>query len=497
MRGTLAAGAALCVVSTGAVSTTALSLAVAPTALAAEGRPEPYAFVAGAPEVEGARGTAGAPRLVPGKTYRSVLPHEGKLYYRMELGTSESAYVSATAVPETGAELSFKDGYSLAVQDANGVSCLSDRARFGASESPRPLTAWAARRTGGRTFGCRAAGPYYVVIEREGDTASSREPWDLELRFSLEPPVRGAVPSTAPTTWDSASPTPVTGTPRTREGGHGFGTATRLDQGVWQDRLRAGETRYYWVPVDWGQQLSARVELDSVTDGAAAPDGPNAPGGGRGLGRYVPAGLVASLFNPARGPVEQVQSTYDGKQKAVSFGPLPPVRYENRFAVSDEVNGMRFGGRYYLAVHLSEAVAEQFGDGPIGVRLKVGVKGEAGPPPAYDGRPLPAVEFGAAALEGEPGPDRDAAGGGAAFARGPVMKKVAAGAFATGTALVLFLVLWTVVARRRAARARRRGNAEPVPAGVPALPGPVGPPESGGTAGTDTGAGFRPGPGGW
>ncbi|WP_445402657.1 hypothetical protein ACSMX9_14040 [Streptomyces sp. LE64] len=439
--GMVAAGTVLCA----AVSATG------PAAGAPRERPEPYAFAPDARSVEGASGTAQARRLAPGKTYRSVLPKAGKRYFRLELGATENAYVSATAVPAPGTEVTFKDGYSLAVENGDGITCRSARARFGSSESPRPLTAWAARTTGPGSGSCRNAGPYYVVVEQEGE--APRTAWDLELRFSAEPQLSTPGPSEAPTPEASLSPAPVAGAASTRAGGSGFATAPRLAHGVWQDHIRPGQTLYYRVPVDWGERLSAHVELGSLTDGVAGPDGPDGPdgpGGGRGLGRFVPSALVVDLFNPARGPVDQVQSSYDGKQKVAALGTLPPVRYENRFAGSDRVNGMRFSGRYYLAVHLRAAVAEQFGDERIGVKLRLGVK-EApagfGPVPVYDGQPLPAEEFRPAAEEEAPEPGTDGPTA-SAFARGPVMRTVAFAAFGTGTALVLVLVVWTVVARR-------------------------------------------------
>ncbi|MFD7548359.1 hypothetical protein [Streptomyces sp. NPDC059816] len=460
VRGALAAGAALCAVA--AVS--------APGTAAADGRPPSYTFDEDAQRVEGALDTTRALRLTPGKTYRSTVPRAGKLYYRLELGARESAYVSATVVPTTGAKVSFKDGYSIAVQDDNGINCSADRARFGSSTSPRPLTAWAARRAGASTLSCKRAGTYYVVVERQSEEASPRDPWDLELRFSMEPALRGPAPSATPTGWPSEPPAPLTGTPKEREGGTGFSAAPRLDQGVWRDRIRPGQTLYYWVPVDWGQQLTAEVELGSATAGGSG-------GGGRGLGRYVPSALGVSLFNPARGPVDQTQSTYDGRQKKAVIGPLPPVRYENRYAVSDEVSGVRFGGRYYLAVHLSRAVAERFGDGPLGLTLRVRVQGDpgaGGSQSTYDGQPLPVDEF-EVVDAAEPVRREGGGGTGTGFARGPVMKTVAAGAFTAGTALVLLLVVWTVVARRRAAGGKGAGRA-----------GTDGDPEAGAEAGTES-----------
>ncbi|MCX4661464.1 hypothetical protein [Streptomyces uncialis] len=429
---------------TGPVAGTAAGVGTASEAgsVPAIGAPGPYAFDEGARQVTGAGSSTDAERLTPGRTYRSALARPGKLYYRLELGAQESVYVSATAVPGLGAKVSFRDGLAVSVEDGNGINCSSERTRFGSSESPRPISTWATRRIGPGTYSCKTAGTYYVVVERESEPTSTRDPWELELRVSSEPRVRTLGPTAAPETWNSASPVPMTGDQRTRAGGTSFNSAPGLEPGVWQDGIRAGQTRYYWVPVDWGQQLSARAELGT------------APGDG-----FVPSALVLTLFNPARGPVDQTQSTYDGKQKVAAFDPLPPVRYENRYHVSDDVKGMRFSGRYYLAVHLSEEVAETFGEEPIGLTLRVRVDGNpsGAAAPAYDGEFVPAEEFGVTAQDKEQARqgETDGAGDGTTGARDPAtMRALAVGSFGLGTALVLFLVGWTVLARRRAASGR-------------------------------------------
>ncbi|NGO08849.1 hypothetical protein G5C60_14850 [Streptomyces sp. HC44] len=404
----------------------------------AAGTPDPYVFAGDAQTVEGAPNAAEAVRLTPGRTYKSSVRNNGKLYYRLRLDSASNAYVSATAVPRLGTNVTYSDGIKVSLQDPAGRNCFSgdaDDARFGPTESPRPLTAWASRRIGPDGYACQTAGTYSVVVERISGAGSSADDWDLELQYVSEPVLKTTGPSTAPETWNSASPEAIGGAAQSRKGGTSFNEARGLEQGVWKDGIRAGQTLFYRVPVDWGQQLYATAEL-----GGADGDG------------ILGNALVMSLYNPVRAFVDDARTGYGGRPKPAALEPLPAVAYENRYDVDDQVSGMRFAGWYYLAVHLGADVADKFGDGPIGLTLRVRVSGAAGDKPVYAGAAEPpgvfdvtagdkdAAESGAAAADGRDGGDGNA-----------TMKLVAAGGIGAGTVLVLGLGVWTVVARRRAA----------------------------------------------
>ncbi|MFC8199197.1 hypothetical protein ACFUTV_27940 [Streptomyces sp. NPDC057298] len=408
--------------------------------------PPPYRFATDAVRVEGAATTADAVRLKPGAFYRSTLPDKGKLYYGLRLDRTSSAYVSATAVPKRGTKVVYSDGIKVSLQDPDGHKCFSGdagAARFGPTESPRPLTAWASRRAGPGTYSCKSAGTYSVLVERTSRAGSSPDDWELELQYVSEPALEKAAPTTAPQAWDSASPEALDGEARTREGGSSFNEARSLEQGVWKDRIRAGQTLFYRVPVDWGQQVGATAEL-----GPADGDG------------FLGNALVISLHNPARALVDDADTGYDGTRKETALEPLPPVAYENRYAVDDQVGGMRFAGWYYLAVHLGVGMADKFGDGPFELTLRVRVSGAAEAAPVYGGGTAPRDVFEVTAG------DRDAAANGSAAAGqddGPAgnaaMKAVAAGGIGAGCVLVLGLGMWTVIARRRAAAEAAEGAA--------------------------------------
>ncbi|MEU6799766.1 hypothetical protein [Streptomyces neyagawaensis] len=466
-------------------------------ALAAD-EPTPYSYAEDATNVDGSTGTTQAVRLTPGRTYRSVIGPGEKLYFRLDLDAVANAYVSGTAVPAAGASVASSDGLRVSIEDVDAHRCSYGNARFGPTRSAHPVTAWASREIGTDEYMCQAAGAYYLVVERVGPRTSSGtssgqssdqssggssgvpgasgtssggssgsggresgQEWGLELGYAWEPAVKKGGSTAAPETWNSASPEPLRGDPERRRGGSGFASAGPLAQGIWQDEagIKAGETRYYKVPVDWGQQLHATAELGSTT-------------GGEG---YVGNALVMSLYNPARGLVDDALVNYGGEQRSATLDPLPPVAYDNRYSLDGEVSGMRFAGWYYLAVHLGSAVAERFGEKPIGLTLRIRVSGRAESGPGYLGPAEPrgafevtdqdreAAETGTGDTlggDGETGSSggEESAGGadGSTISEGRrlAMTAVAAGGIGTGSLLVLTLVLWMLVARRRAAAER-------------------------------------------
>ncbi|MFC8437466.1 hypothetical protein ACFUJT_04575 [Streptomyces griseoincarnatus] len=389
-----------------------------------------YAFTEDARRIEGAGSTADAVELEPGRTYRSTLPPDAKVFFRLELDDTETAYASATAVPPPGTGVAVADGVKVTVEDADGRSCDGDTAIFGAPGSPHPVAAWAMREISPRRSLCAEAGTYYVTVERASPDArgASPDPWELELHTVSEPGTKTPEGTAAPGAWDSATPAPVQGTAQRRSGGAGFAQAARLGEGVWRDEIRPGQTLFYQVPVDWGRQLHATAELGSS---------------GTDASRYVASALTLDVYNPVRGHVEDLSVGYNGGQKSKGLKPLPPVAYENRYASGQQVSAVRFAGAYYLVAHLSPEVAEDYGDGPVPLTLRVRLGGAGRNGPDYAGGTVPADVFtvDGGATSGETGGAGDET----------LYRVLAAGGIGTGSALVVGLGVWTVVARRRGA----------------------------------------------
>ncbi|MFE1751813.1 hypothetical protein ACFW88_14930 [Streptomyces anandii] len=427
-RGTLVRGSVV----RGVLAAVVLALVAAvagpvPGVAVAAGTPGPYDFAPGDRDVEGARTTADARLLEPGSTYRSSLPRGGKLYYRLDLDAATTAYVSATAVPAAGSTVSATDGLQVSVRDAQGTTCSFQATRFGASRSPHPVAAWGAREASPGHALCQGRGTYYVLVERADATGSSPDTWPLELSVATEPPLEHTGATTAPDTWNSASPAPPDGRAVNRAGGSGFAGASPVGQGVWKDRLRPGQTVFYRVPVDWGQQLAATAEL----------------AGSGGRGGYAEGALTLSLYNPVRGYVEEAYAGYSGTPASAALAPLPPVAYANRYGFADPVKGMRFAGSYYLAVHLAAQTAGSFGPGPYGLTLRVRVDGTARSGPGYTGRSVPGGLF-----EVTDQDRRAAAASGAGNGGTAGLRVLAVGGIGAGTVILAVLGVWTVLARR-------------------------------------------------
>ncbi len=398
-------------------------------AAGAAGASAGYGFADGVLPVAGASDTEGAETLAAGSAYRSSLPREGTRYYRLDLDAASDAYVSVTAVPGAGEEVTAVDGIRVSVRDADGGSCSVHSATFGAARSPRPVTAWGVREVGPGGNRCQGPGTYYVGVERTRPQDSPPDDWDLELTVATEPGLRRTGTTKAPETWDSASPEPLGGEPERRAGGSGFAHATLLGQGVWRDDIRPGQTLYYRVPVDWGHQVYATAELAGSADASG----------------YATGALRLALHNPVRGEVADAAKGYTGRRTTVGLAPLPPVAYANRYATAGRVAALRFAGDYYVVVHLAAQAADDFGQGPFGLTLRLRLGGAARSGPEYAGESRPKGLFEVSAR------DRIAAPGGGSGAAGDdtAMKAVAVGGIGTGSLLLLVLAVWTAAARRR------------------------------------------------
>ncbi|MFJ9176878.1 hypothetical protein [Streptomyces sp. NPDC102360] len=480
-----AAGAGLCA---------ALVLALPGTAIAAAaGNGNPYDFAEGARSVGGARSGATAAQLKTGATYRSSLAAGAGVtsYYRVELDGAATAYASVVAVPPlgSGVKATAADGIAVSLRDGQGNQCDAERATFRSGSYPRPIAVAVERpvRPGG--LRCQSAGTYYVVVERTAAAGSSERDWGLELRVATEPGLVSAAPGAGPRSWPSEPVALPSGTGARRDGGTGFNDARALTSGAWQDRIGPGQSHFYRVPVDWGQRLSLGAELDG-----------SAGGGDRR--EAVPGALDMELYNPARAPVAAKGATYSGGTTSAALDPLPPVAYGNRLLSREDGAAMGLAGWYWLKVTLNPAMAEKAGG--LGITLRVAVDGSAKQAPDYVRDPgefqvsaedLAAAErgeggaewdFGAGSGSGprsgsgagsgsDPGSDQGAgagsdSGSGSASGRGGasggavassatspgggLMTLVGVAGVGTGSALVLWLGAWRVVAVRKVRRAQ-------------------------------------------
>ena len=420
------------------VAAAVLALAALQGRAAAVGTPAPGAPAGWQPRgtvLTGAATTADAPAMKVGVTYRDTIRPGESRFYGIALDTTSSAAVSAFAVPQAGSRVAYGDGIELKLQSADGTDCDAQNAHFGADGDARPVgTAVSRLITGDSGTPCQGANQYTLQVHRVSAGSSDPDVWPLELRYVAEPGLRtGAAPPGPPAATGSASPAPLTaGTPHQAVGGTSFETAAAVRTGIWKDRVLPGETRFYKVPVDWGQQATVFADFSSapVRDDSA----------------YVGSGVLLTAYSPVRERIAGGDRGYQGAPVSL-VEQLAPVAYGNRAADDSRVIAVRYAGWYYFAVTVHPDVAEAV-DGPVPVTLRIEVRGDAQPGPAYDGNAR-AAGIGVDARDVASANGTAGGGGGHSVA----LRYVAFAALGTGTVLLLFLAVWFAAARRQVARA--------------------------------------------
>ncbi|MFI1969099.1 hypothetical protein [Streptomyces cinnamoneus] len=406
----------------GLVGVTALGVLVGvPPAGAAATRaegPAAYRVAAGATAVRGAATSSDGPLIRAGTgTYTDSLKPGERKYYTVELDAASSAYVSAVAAPKPGGTMGVRDGIEVSLQAADGTQCGAGHHRsFLSAGGAYPLADYAERvvKPGAP---CRSAGAYRFVVERGDAKGGDESAVPLELRYVAEPPRKNETEEPAgPGGWSTRAPSgPPPGDGESVAGGTGFNDAAELRPGAWKDELRPGETRFYRVAVEAGEQLFADAEFGAERGGAVP---------------FVVSGVRVGLSNEARGHVLNKTGGYQGRPATVSLA-TPPAAYGGGAGGGEAARGMRLAGWYYLQVSVNPKVRQT----AVPVTLKIAT---------------------AAARRSEQEPGAGRAAGGvepvAATSRGTHRQRLRLIGYAgigTGTALLLGLGVWTLLARRR------------------------------------------------
>jgi hypothetical protein len=382
----------------------------------------------------GAATTADAPAMTSGVTYRDTIKPGETRMYGITLDAKSSAYASAFALPPAGGRVAYNDGIELKLMSADGDDCDSEEAHFGDDGAVRPVGTAVTRTVDKDESSCQEANQYTFAVHRTSDGSSDPGAWPLELRFVLEPALKAGADGGGAAATGSASPSPLTsGTPQQAAGGTSFATAAAVKTGIWKDKVLPGETRFYKVPVDWGQQATVFTDFSSaklVGDSA-----------------YVGSGVRLDAYSPVRRFIDGDTHSYDGTQTSL-HEQLAPVAYGNRAADDRDVAEVRFAGWYYFAVTVHPDVAQAV-SGPVGVTLRVDVKGgaQAGPDYAGDARAA-GIGVDAHDVASANGAPQSAASDGAGES---VRRFLGFAAFGAGTVLLLGLGAWWLAARRRPA----------------------------------------------
>ncbi|MFF7728201.1 hypothetical protein [Streptomyces sp. NPDC008001] len=394
-----------------------------PAAATEAGSLSAYRTASGAKAVRGALSEADGPVLGPG-TYTDTIAPGGKKFYSVELDAKSDVYVSVVAAPAPGVPVSPEDGVRVSLRHEAGEECGVGEAKFHGADSSHPLADYAVRslQPGVRT--CRRAGRYHVVVERAKPLGASGA-FPTELKYMAEPGLKKNAATTAASGSRNAGPAPAppAGASRPVVGGTGFNDAAPVGAGTWKDEALPGQTRFYRIPVPWGQRISVTADVPR----AFAPAGFNAPGGVR-----------LALNNPARGFVAETVEDYQGRDRSVSLA-TAPVAYDNRRrSRGDAASAMRIAGWYYLQVGLHPKVGEVVSRA-VPVTLRITLDGAPRSGPVYDGDAT-AAGFGVTA-----DPEAVADDG---SARREMLRTVGYAGVSTGSALLCWLGGWWFAARR-------------------------------------------------
>jgi hypothetical protein len=393
----------------------------------------------------GAASSADAPAMTPAVTYRDAIKPGETKFYGVVLDARSSAYLSAFAVPAADSQVAYGDGLDLKLLSADGSYCDSQDAHFQDDGDARPIGT-AVTRLIGVGSSCQNANQYVLQVHRTSDATSDPGTWPLELRYVAEPPASAVGVGPAPTA-GTASPTPLTeGSPQRAHGGTGFETAPTVKTGIWRDDLLPGETRFYKVPVDWGQRATVFADFSSARITGST---------------FIGSGARLAVFSPVRELIDGRDTSYQGSPASIGEQ-LAPVSYANRAAGDVRVARVRYAGWYYLAVTVHPNVAKVV-SGAVPVTLRIDVSGAAQAGPTYEGDAAAAgigvqaqdvavakgAAKGAASSGGVPSGVSSAVSSGGASSSSGALRFVAFAALGAGTVLLLALAGWYGMARRR------------------------------------------------
>lgn len=301
-------------------------------------------------------------------------------YYKIQLAPGERAHAAATLlVPRAGETDTSGTAYlAVTVVNAQDERCfIHDTEHVTSSQSflypPTAAISTSAlgEDAGDECFGADATGEAFLKVERSGSWAWTKA-LPVELLFATEPAAdttglpdayAAALPPVVPAPGGTASP--VTG-------GASYNTAAELTPGLFSDSLLGAETKFYKIPVGYGQRLSFKATV--TADGAA-------PGS---LGKS----LDLALFSPLRQETELAPGSenyilgnslgysFMGTGDSLGASMAVPVRYNNRNSKDDGIELIAYPGGYYLAASLKDNSTADIGS-ELAFDLAIDVSGDA------------------------------------------------------------------------------------------------------------------------
>lgn len=307
--------------------------------------------VAGTPIV-GTESAQGAPELVGGGQYTDAVGGRGEVKHyllRRELAGS-SLHVGVSAVPPLGQrgqiwlEVNSLDSTRCAfVSEATSVGNFASWQMINAL-----LTVWPRSASGDDP--CRDDEELVLTVEMTGVGQEGIAGVPFELLVVEEPAVtdQSTLPGRSSTPqWEPMSPAAEDAIELA--GGSSFNDAPLLEPGVtYASDVMPGETVYFRVPVDWGQQLQAEAHFPEP-----------GPALSRALRSIV--GARITLISPTRGVgtatnlqgAEHTRGSHiRSDQETILQAATTDVRWMNRSARTVEATSLP--GEYYVAVAMDQ-----------------------------------------------------------------------------------------------------------------------------------------------
>ncbi|MCU1553900.1 MAG: hypothetical protein JWM13_1386, partial [Arthrobacter sp.] len=154
-------------------------------------------------------------------------------------------------------------------------------------------------------------------------------------------------------------------------GGPSYNTAVELKPGLFSDSLLGAETKFYKIPVGYGQRLSFKATV--TADGSA-------PGA-------IGKSLNLALFNPLRQETELARGsdkyisgnslvyTFIGTGDSLAASMAVPVRYNNRNSKDPGIELIAYPGGYYLAASVEDSSTVDVGS-ELSFNLAIDVSGD-------------------------------------------------------------------------------------------------------------------------
>jgi Ca-activated chloride channel family protein len=315
--------------------------------------------------VEGTDDADGAPLLEPGQYLDTIGDGGESETYLVDPAEGSTLHVSATDRP-TSSSLSDSEQIEIVVATPDGEVCDQQQASsLGAFDRLTPVTA-AVRVDGEQLAACGGA-PYAVSVNRTD--GSGVQP--LEVTVLEEPAVEDAesLPPAAEPGEYAVRGDAAGGKPEDVFGSPSFTSAPMLEPGAYHDSSLVGETLFYGVQLDWGQQLVCDVRF-----GRSAPVH-------QALGSRNPTAIVQSygplrdgFFDPSQ--LETDRQLFNASRAVSVHFATPPVRYHNRDGQLG-VQPASLPGTYYCSAFLN-GDSDYASAGEVPIELTMSVVGTAG-----------------------------------------------------------------------------------------------------------------------